>query len=232
MSDGWPDRLNNEFLELKLLKAPIWLMTFKFRTFTLQAVEAVNRALDYLDSLTGELGLITTSSDSKIYSAGIDFTQFAKTEMYTTSFLMQFQKLLARFLSLTYPTAAAINGHCIAGGIMMAMAQDFRVQRKDLGIISLSEINLGMPIPHGMLFLIRDKISYPTLRMLAQFGHKFPPQESLKAGLVDQLCEPKQEVEHALKILEPLVEKSSARGSFSQIKSAINRRGIQAAHQE
>jgi Delta3-Delta2-enoyl-CoA isomerase len=234
MSDEWPDRLNNEFLELKSFATSqtIWLMTFKFRTFTLKGIEAINRALDYLDTVKGEIGLITTSSDSKIYSAGIDFTQFGVSRQYTIGFLMHFQKLFARFLSLSYPTVAAINGHCIAGGIMLAMAHDFRVQRGDLGIISMSEISLGMPIPWGMLFLIRDKISYPTLRMLAQFGHKFTPQESLKGGLVDQLCDPKEVVDQAVKLLQPFVEKSSARGAFAQIKSALNHRGIKAANQD
>src|SRR3990167_726321 len=134
MSSEWPDRLNNEFLELKLLKAEnkIWLMTFKFRTFTLQAVEAVNRALDYLDAQPGELGLITTSTHQTIYSAGIDFTQFGVSRQYTIGFLMQFERLLARFLALSYPTVAAINGHCMAGGFMFAIYCDFRVQRKDM----------------------------------------------------------------------------------------------------
>lgn len=230
MSDGWPDRLNNEFLELKLLKAPIWLMTFKFKAFTLQGVEAINRALDYLDAQPGELGLITTSNHPTIYSAGIDFTQFGVSRQYTIGFLMQLIRLFGRMLSLSYPTVAAINGHCMAGGIMFAMSCDFRVHRKDMGTICLTEINMGYPIPPGMMYLIRDKVPPKTLMMLAQFGQKFNPTQSLEAGLVDQLCEPKQEVEQALKILEPLVEKSSARGAFGQIKQAINRRAIDAAY--
>ena len=65
--------------------------------------------------------------------------------------------------------------------------------------------------------------------MLAQFGQKYQPQESLKAGLVDQLCEPTEVVDQAVKVLIPFVEKSSARGAFAQIKSTLNQRGIEAA---
>jgi len=161
--------ISNDFLDLKLLRKPIWLMTFKFKTFTLECIEAVNKALDYLDAQPGELGLVTTSSHQTIYSAGVDFTQFGKTKQYSMTFLMHFQRLLGRFLALSYPTVAAINGHCFAGGLMMAFAHDFRVQRKDFGQACMSEINLGMPIPPGMMKLIQMKIPHQTARTLFSF---------------------------------------------------------------
>ena len=113
---------------------------------------------------------------------------------------------------------------------MFAMSCDFRVQRKDMGTICLTEINMGYPIPAGMLFLIRDKVPPKSMMMLAQFGKKFSPTESLQAGFVDQLCEPTEVVDQAVKVLEPLVEKSSARGAFAQIKQALNKRAIEAAY--
>ena len=221
--------IDNEYLELKVLKAPIYLMTFKFKTWTLENVVAVSKALDFLESQTGELGLITTSNNPSIYSAGIDFTQFGKSLTYSATFLMHFQRLLARFMRLNFPSVAAINGHCFAGGIMVAMAQDFRIQRNDHGHICLSEINLGMPIPWGMLFHIQDKVSHQTIRKLALFGHKFPPEESLQAGLVDKLVNKDKLIDECLALLEPLIEKSHARGAFGQIRDAIHQRGINAS---
>ena len=223
--------ISNDFLDLKLLRKPIWLMTFKFKAFSLDAVEAINKALDYLDAQTGELGLITTSSHAAIYSAGIDFTMFGHSVTFTKSFLMHIQRLFARMLGLSYPTVAAINGHCIAAGIMFAMGHDFRVQRKDLGTICLSEINMGKPIPLGMMVLIQDKVSHPTMKMLAMFGHKFSPEESLKAGLVDKLVDKDKLIDEAIQLLDPLVEKSSAREAFGQIKTEMNIEGIKAAYE-
>ena len=227
-----PNPRDNEHLELKKIEANIWLMTFKFKTYTMDIVNAINLALDELDNETGELALITTSNHPSIYSAGLDFTVFSISVPYTMNFLMQFQRLLARFLKLSYPTIAAINGHCIAGGIMLAMAHDFRIQRDDMGQICLSEINLGMPIPHGMLFLIRDKIPYPALRQLALFGHKFTPKESLEGQLVDKLCKKEDLLKECIAMVSPWIEKSSARGSFAQIKTALNVRGVEAALKE
>ena len=223
---------DNEFLELKPLEGSLWLLTLKIKTFKLDGVEAINKALDELDLEKGALGLITTSSHPSIFSAGVDFTQFGTSVPYTMSFLMHFQRLLARFLELSYPTIAAINGHCIAGGIMFAMAHDFRIQREDMGQICLSEINLGMPIPPGMLILIRDKIPYSTLRQLALFGYQFTPKESLEAQMLDKLCKKEDLIKECIAMITPFVEKSSARESFAQIKSLINRRGADSARKD
>ena len=224
--------INNDLLELKILKEPVWLMTFKFKTWSMKNVEATNQALDFLDSLPGELGLITTSSNPKIYSAGVDFSTFAQGPAHSATFLMHFQRMLARFMRLTYPTVAAVNGHCYAGGLMVAMAHDFRIQRNDFGQMCLSEINLGMPIPWGMLHLISDKVPYKTTRMLAQFGHKFSAQESLEGGLVDKIVPKDSLVQECLNLIMPQVEKSSARGAFGQIKEAIHWHGIYSAEND
>ena len=221
--------IDNEFIELKIIKDSIWLMTFKFKTWTLESVTATSKALNFLESQTGELGLITTCSNPSIYSAGIDFTQFGKSLTYSTTFLMHFQRLLAQFMRLSFPSIAAINGHCFAGGIMIAMAQDFRIQRDDHGHICLSEINIGMPIPWGMLFHIQDKVSHQTIRKLALFGHKFTPQESLESSLVDKLVPKDKLIDECVAFLEPMVEKSHSRGAFAQIRDAIHKRGIEAS---
>ena len=112
---------------------------------------------------------------------------------------------------------------------MLAMAHDLRIQRDDLGMICLSEINLGMPIPPGMLILIRDKVTYSVLRQLALFGHKFKPKESLAAGLLDKICPNEKLLAECIEMVAPFVEKSSAREAFSQIKGVMNRRGIDRA---
>ena len=65
-------------------------MSFKFKAFTLDIVEAINRGLDVLEEIKGPLGLITTSNLERIYSAGIDFSTFGVSRFYSTTFLMQF----------------------------------------------------------------------------------------------------------------------------------------------
>lgn len=59
------------------------------------------------------------------------------------------QHLLLKILTFPLPTMAAINGHSFAGGMLFAIAHDFRIMREDYGFMCLSELNLDFPIPEG-----------------------------------------------------------------------------------
>ena len=101
-------------------------------------------------------------------------------------FLWLFNRLLARFLKVGYPTIACMNGHAYAGGFMWAMAHDFRLMREDYGNCCVSEINIGAVIPRGMVQLIKDKLRPDVVRDLVIFGLKFNGQQCAEKRIVDQ----------------------------------------------
>ena len=45
------------------------------------------------------------------------------------------------------PTMAIVSGHAFAGGMLLALAHDFRTMRSDKGFMCLSELNLDLPVP-------------------------------------------------------------------------------------
>ena len=53
------------------------------------------------------------------------------------------QQLLAKLMTLNVPTMAVINGHAYAGGLILALAHDFRIMKQNSGVLCLSEINIG-----------------------------------------------------------------------------------------
>jgi enoyl-CoA hydratase/carnithine racemase len=112
-----------------------------------------------------------------------------------------------RFLTLPMPTVAgkvfqeafykskctngvhlALSGHAFAGGAMFAFAHDYRVMRSDRGFICMNEIDLKAPLSPGMTALIRSKVNNPqVLRDMLLKGHRFPGEEGLKLGFVDEI---------------------------------------------
>ena len=218
--------INNDLLELKVLKAPIWLMTFKFKTWTLQNLAAVQEALDFLESQPGELGLITTGSHNRIYSAGGQLTELIKDHQYRATFLMHLSKLFARLMKLSFPTVAAINGHCYGGGAIVAMCHDFRVMRSDTAEICLSEINVGIPLSLGQFHMFLSKMENATIKKMAQFGSKYSAQQALAEHVVDLVVKQERLIQASLELLEPLVSKSKNREVFRQIKEGINHDSI------
>ena len=168
-------------VKLEKLEDGIYLLTLLDKTFETEMIRGIHDKLTELDELCpeGPLCLITTSNHPKIFSAGLNSSFFLNEHVDTThNKLHEYNRLNARVLSLGYPTIAAINGHCYAAGLMLAMAHDFRIQREDHGQCCMSEINLGINIPPGMNNHIMQKIGDFYHKKLALLGHPFQPKES------------------------------------------------------
>ncbi len=85
------------------------------------------------------------------------------------------------------PTVAMINGHAFAGGIMLAMYHDYRVQSPTKGFLCLNELLLGIPLKPAMSSIFRQKLSPQTYRMMVLEAKRFSGKEALEGGVVDCL---------------------------------------------
>src|SRR5437879_9309348 len=89
--------------------------------------------------------LVLSGAGEKFFSAGADINMLSKE---STEFRNQFalfgHETLARLENTPKLVIAAINGHCVGGGLEIAMAADIRIARKDSGKIGLPEVNLGV----------------------------------------------------------------------------------------
>ncbi len=219
-----------EYSTLEEVQEGVFVLTLKQKAFDEACVEDLNQRLDQLDAIEGALSLVTTSSNPKIYSAGLNLKNFENFSIRQMQlFLRSFQLLYARILKLSYPTIAAINGHCYAGGLMFAMAHDYRFIAEGEFGVCLSEINLGMSLPFGMSLVIRNKVPHTTYRELALFGVKFTPRMALEGSVVDRMCSKENLVSDAISFIAHLKEKSIYREEFAAIKCVMNQEAIDAA---
>jgi enoyl-CoA hydratase/carnithine racemase len=90
-------------------------------------------------------------------------------------------------MRLGFPTIAAMDGHCHAGGFMFAMAHDYRLFRDSGVTMSMSEINLNIPIPKNMMGPLLAKMNKPALREICLFGTKMDGKQALKYEIVDKI---------------------------------------------
>ncbi|KAJ1667817.1 hypothetical protein IW140_001369 [Coemansia sp. RSA 1813] len=160
--------------------------------FTLQFVEEITKALDFveskLDSISGDEaargGALITTSTGKFYSNGLAIEAAME---QGDLFYIPYLRMLARVLTFRIPTVAAINGHAFAGGCMFAMAHDYRVMRADRGWIAMNEVDIGIPLSPGMAAIVKCKITQPNhLRDCLLAGHRFKSSDAFAAGFVDR----------------------------------------------
>jgi enoyl-CoA hydratase len=133
--------------------------------------------------------LITGTADA--FSAGLDLKELQALDAAgMRAFLDRLEELYSALFTYPGPTAAAVNGHAIAGGCLVALACDVRVCAPEAWIrIGLNEVPLGLRFPPGILRLIRARLAPSALDEVVLGGGLHPPQEALRLGLVDEVRE-------------------------------------------
>lgn len=133
--------------------------------------------------------LITGSGDA--FSAGLDLKEVARlSEREMVVFLDGLDEMVAAVYQHPAPTVAAVNGHAIAGGCILALACDFRVAaRQPRARIGLNEVALGLQFPPAILKLSQARIPRRHQAEVLLGAGLFSPEEALRLGLIDELAD-------------------------------------------
>jgi len=149
-------------------------------------LEALARAFE--GAVHDDARAVVLTGTGSIFSAGVDLPRLsAGGREYLETFLPALSGAFLALFTLPKPVVAAINGHAIAGGCVLACACDRRLMAKGSGRIGVSEVLVGVPFPMLALEIMRFAVPPQRLPDLALTGRTVAPQEALELGLVDQL---------------------------------------------
>ncbi|RVE69034.1 hypothetical protein OJAV_G00073790 [Oryzias javanicus] len=139
-------------------------------------------------------GLIITSSQPKVFSAGLDILEmYGKSPERCGEFWKAVQEMWLKLYSSDMITIAAINGSSPAGGCLMALTCDYRIMADHPRYtIGLNETLLGIVAPFWFKETMANTVGHRTTEMALQLGLLYSPSEALKVGLVDQLVPEEQ----------------------------------------
>ncbi|XP_072015692.1 enoyl-CoA delta isomerase 1, mitochondrial-like isoform X2 [Amphiura filiformis] len=155
-------------------------------------------ALDKLESDSSCRGVILTSANPGIFSAGLDiFEMYQKSPDQTNHFWKCLQEVWLKLYGSSLVTIAAINGHSPAGGCLMAMSCDYRVMSSGKFTIGLNETLLGIVAPFWFSDTMLNTIGHRQTEKALQLGSLFKVDQALDIGLIDQVAEPDQIMEAA-----------------------------------
>mmetsp|Transcript_11840 Transcript_11840/g.20019 ORF Transcript_11840/g.20019 Transcript_11840/m.20019 type:complete len:166 (+) Transcript_11840:31-528(+) len=94
--------------------------------------------------------MVTIGNGSKCFSSGFDLKFWGATPANFFQTVLPAQNLFARILTFPIPNMCAINGHCIAAGVFLALAHEYRTMVDDTKFkIQLNELQNGIPLPWG-----------------------------------------------------------------------------------
>lgn len=166
--------------------------------FSLDWMEEVNALLDQV--LRGPWVALVTTGSGKFYSNGLDVAESEGPVQLEADYVHRVHRLYRRFLTLTMPTVAAINGHAFGGGALLAMAHDYRVMREDRGFFCFPEVHIGIPFTPGMAALVQCKLDPSAARDAMLTGRRMGGAESVRTGVVDAAVGAGELIGHAVSL--------------------------------
>jgi enoyl-CoA hydratase len=148
---------------------------------------------------------VVLTGTGTIFSAGVDlFRVLDGGAAYVESFLPALDHALERLLTFPLPTVAAVNGHAIAGGCILALACDRRLAARGPGRLGVPELLVGVPFPAFPLEILREAVPAARLTEVAYGGATYLPEEALERGLVQEIVAPQELLDRAVALAESL----------------------------
>jgi len=134
--------------------------------------------------------IVITGKGEKFFCAGADIQMLANvTPAFKYYFCLHANETLNRLEQTPKLVIAAINGHCVGGGLEVAMAADIRIARKDAGKIGLPEVTLGvLPGTGGTQRLVRMVGKAKAIELMAT-GQLITFERAKELGIVNQVFE-------------------------------------------
>jgi len=187
-------------------------------TIDLQLVEELSETLQGVTHDPGVHSLVLGSSNERFFSIGFDIPQlFGLARQDFKFFYQTFNRVCMDLYTLPKPTIAAITGHAIAGGCILALCCDYRFIAQGRKLMGLNEIRLGVPVPYLADCVLRHIVGVRYARDIMDIGEFYQPEESLQMGIVDQVLPLEQ-------VLPKSVEKARLLGGSPQEAFAMIKR--------
>lgn len=163
----------------------------KANAMTTEFCRALTARLEELSTAPARAVVLTGTG--RIFSAGVDLPRLVEGGVpYIREFLPALSEMLAAVFSYPKPLVAAINGHAIAGGCVLACAADRRLMAKEGGRIGVTELLVGVPFPAAAMEIMRHAAAPQYFEHAIFSGATFTPEEGMTRGLVDEIVEPEQ----------------------------------------
>ena len=164
-------------------------------------------------------GAVVITGRPGFFSAGVDLKlaptldRDAQREMVDA-----INRTFLDWYSFPRPVVSAVNGHAIAGGLILALTGDQRIGAGD-GKLGLTELRAGIPYPAAAIAIVQAELAPPAARSLALGAGLVDMRQGLELGLIDELTEPDNLIDRALEVAGGLA--ALPRSAYPRVKAQV-----------
>ncbi|HEY6232635.1 MAG TPA: enoyl-CoA hydratase/isomerase family protein [Pyrinomonadaceae bacterium] len=194
-------------------------------TYTYEMMQALDAAILAARMDESVQVIVLTGNGEKFFCAGANISMLANvTPTFKYYFCLHANETLNRLEQTPKLVIAAINGHCVGGGLEVAMAADIRIARRGAGKMGLPEVSLGvLPGTGGTQRLSRIVGKSKAIELMAT-GELFAFERGLELGLVNQILDAEtgeQFIQQATDYARQFTTPKKAAGAVGRIKRAV-----------
>jgi enoyl-CoA hydratase/carnithine racemase len=198
-------------------------------TYSYEMMQQLDRAI--LDARMDESAqvIVITGSGEKFFCAGADINMLASvTPEFKYYFCLHANETLLRLEQTPKLVIAAINGHCVGGGLEVAMAADLRIARRGGGKMGLPEVSLGvLPGTGGTQRLLRLVGKSKAMELMIT-GELFDFEQGEQLGIINQVVAADSSeafMQHVMKYAQRFTLPGKASQAVGRIKRAVQTGG-------
>jgi len=141
---------------------------------------------------------IVLTGRGNFFSFGFDIPEFLSYDKASFArYLKKFTSLYTDLFIFPKPVVAALNGHAIAGGCMLAIACDYRLMVSGKAKISLNEISFASSVPAGSVEMLTYATGERNAGAVLLGGAMYAAEDALRLGLIDRVTDPEHLNEEA-----------------------------------
>lgn len=134
-----------------------------------------------------EAKAVILTSEGRIFSAGVDLPRAAEGgRKYLHALVVALDDMYEEIFLFPKPVVAAINGHAIAGGCVLACCADYRLLAEGAGRMGVTELRVGVPFPPFAFEVLRAATSPRHFPQFTASGETFDTQGALLNGFADE----------------------------------------------
>jgi enoyl-CoA hydratase/carnithine racemase len=193
--------------------------------FTTPFLQEINSGLADLASDRAVRGVVVTGAHPKFFSTGIHLEWLMGQGMADLKNVVLFTKTLNQTLLATTdfpkPLVAALNGHAVAGGAILAACMDYRLMPPDRGFVRLPEVQIDIPFWPGMNAIFQAILPPASFRDMAYTGDRFTSAQAHEMGYVDELVDAEGLMARAVELASKLGQSKTR--TYAAIKREMRR---------
>lgn len=137
-----------------------------------------------------EIRVLVLRGAGKLFCPGLDLQDLVSLDRPAMErFMERFSAAVLSMYAFAKPVVAAVSGHALAGGCVLALTADWRTVRRG-ALLGLNEVRVGVPLPFGVAQILRESVPIDRATSVALLGRNFKDEEAVAAGLAHEIAEP------------------------------------------